>query len=85
MPLPRARSALSRRVASIALFCLVPIGYVGAEEPSTTEAHRHEHGGHAAMRLDAPIPLSEAGQSSFAALAETVAALTVWRQLSWPV
>jgi len=83
MPLPHARSARARRVASIALFCLVPSEYVGAQEASSAGAHRHGHGGHAAMASAAPTPLSEAGQSTFAALAETVAALTADPETDW--
>ena len=83
MVLPYARSTRARCIASIALFCLVPSGHVGAEETSSAEAHRHGHGGHAAMSSGAPAPLSEAGQSTFAALAETVAALTADPETDW--
>ena len=84
MPLPHARSARARRVASIALSCLVPSGYIGAEEASSADAHRHGHAGHAEMiSATPPVPLSDAGQSTFAALAETVAALTADPETDW--
>ena len=85
MPLPHARLVRSatRCIALIALSYLVPSGYAGAQETSSAEAHSHGHSGHAAMGSAAPAPLAEVGQSTFAALAETVAALTADPETDW--